>query len=67
MDYVDMSDPASMARFPDVSAAIEEQHMPFPLVAIDGELRLAGSAHYIQVFPLVEQAFSEAGVPSPAS
>jgi disulfide oxidoreductase YuzD len=65
VEYVDMHEPANKQRFPDLSAAIEEQHLPFPLVAINGTVRLAGTAHYMQLFPLVEEAFSEAGVPAP--
>jgi disulfide oxidoreductase YuzD len=65
VEYVDMHDPANKHRFPDLSAAIEEQHLPFPLVAINGTVRLAGSAHFMQLFPLVEDAFSQAGVPVP--
>jgi hypothetical protein len=60
-----MHDPATKQRFPDLSAAIDEQHLPFPLVAINGTVRLAGTAHFMQLLPLVEEALSEAGVPTP--
>jgi hypothetical protein len=34
---------------------IEERDLPYPLVAINGQLRLAGTAQYYQVLPLVEE------------
>jgi hypothetical protein len=62
-----MHEAANKQRFPDLDAAIKEQHLPFPLVAINGTVRLAGSAHFLQVFPLVENALLEAGVPVPSA
>jgi hypothetical protein len=34
---------------------IEERDLPYPLVAVNGQLRLAGAAEYYQVLPLVEE------------
>jgi hypothetical protein len=34
---------------------IEERSLPYPLVALNGQLRLAGTAQYYQVLPLVEE------------
>jgi disulfide oxidoreductase YuzD len=65
VEYVDMHEPENRQRFPDLSSGIDERHLPFPLVAINGTVRLAGTAHYVQILPLVEEAFSEAGVPTP--
>jgi hypothetical protein len=36
-------------------ALAQEHNLPYPLVAINGELKLAGSAHYYRVLPLVEE------------
>ncbi len=36
-------------------AVIEEKNLPYPLVAINGRLKLAGTAQYYQVLPLVEE------------
>jgi disulfide oxidoreductase YuzD len=56
VEYVDLADADAQARFPTLLAAIEERHLPYPLVAVNDRLRLAGSAAYYQVLPLVEQA-----------
>jgi hypothetical protein len=50
-----LADPESQAQFSDLLAMAEEKKLPYPLVAINGQLRLAGSAHYYQVLPLVEE------------
>jgi disulfide oxidoreductase YuzD len=57
VEYVDMSDPSNQALFPEVLAVVEERSLPYPLVAVDGRLRAAGSAHYYRVLPYVEEAF----------
>jgi hypothetical protein len=54
--HADLIDPAIQAQYPELVAAAEDQKLPFPLVAINGEIRLAGSAHYFRVVPLVEEA-----------
>ena len=56
VEYVEMSDPATQALFPEVLEAVEERSLPYPLVAVDGWLRAAGSAHYYRVLPYVEEA-----------
>jgi disulfide oxidoreductase YuzD len=55
IEYVDMADPTSQAQFPEVSAAAADQNLPYPLVAINGRLRAAGSAHYYRILPFVEE------------
>jgi disulfide oxidoreductase YuzD len=54
VDYVDLADPAAQAEFSELMAVIEERNLPYPLVAVNDHLRLAGSAQYYQVLPLVE-------------
>jgi disulfide oxidoreductase YuzD len=56
VDYVEMADPKNQSQFPEVMAVVEEQNLPYPLVAINGRLRAAGSAHYYRVVPYVEEA-----------
>jgi hypothetical protein len=34
----------------------EEHRLPYPLVAIEGQGRLAGGAQYYRIMPLVEEA-----------
>ena len=55
MSYVDLADPENQTRYPELLATIQEQNLPYPLVVINDHLMLAGSAHYYQVLPLVEE------------
>jgi hypothetical protein len=59
VEYVDLADEDAQARFPEMFALAEERNLPYPLVAINGQLRLTGSAHYYQVLPLVEYALTK--------
>ncbi len=52
-----MADPENQAQFPELLSVAEEQDLPYPLIAVNGVLRGAGSAHYYHVVPLVEKAF----------
>lgn len=60
VEYVDMADAENQAQFSDVLAVVEDRDLPYPLVAIDGRLRAAGSAHYYRVLPYVEEALEAA-------
>lgn len=55
VEYIDLAEPETQAQFADLLDNIQEQNLPYPLVAINGELRLAGSAHFHRVLPLVEE------------
>jgi disulfide oxidoreductase YuzD len=55
VEYVDLADAAAQAEHPELMAVIEDRNLPYPLVAINGQLRLAGTAQYYQVLPLVEE------------
>ncbi len=59
---MDLADPAAQAEFSEVLAMIEERDLPYPLVAVNGQVRLAGTAHYYQVAPLVEELLKAANV-----
>ena len=52
-----MADPENQAQFPELLSVAEEQDLPYPLIAVNGVLRGAGSAHYYHVIPMVEKAF----------
>jgi disulfide oxidoreductase YuzD len=60
VEYVDMADPANQTQFADLLTVVEDGNLPYPLVAIDGTLRAAGSAHYYRVLPFVEEALQPA-------
>ena len=56
VEYLDMADPEVQAQFPELLTVVEERDLPYPLIAVNGHLRAAGSAHYYRILPLVEQA-----------
>jgi len=55
VEYVDLADPQAQAQHADLLALIEDQSLPYPLIAINGQLRLAGLAHFYRVLPLVDE------------
>jgi hypothetical protein len=61
---VDLADPVHQEQFSELLALAAEQDLPFPLVAINGQLRVAGSAHYYRVLPYVEKVLqAEEAIP----
>ena len=58
LNYVDLADSESQVEYSDLLDLVKDKNLPYPLVAINGELRLAGSAHYFQVLPLVDELLS---------
>lgn len=63
LEYADLADADNQARFSDFFAMAEEENLPYPLVVVDGQLRLTGSVHYYQVVPFIEQALQVKNVP----
>jgi hypothetical protein len=59
VDYVDLAQAEAQEQFGDLVLFAEERDLAYPLIAIDGQLRLAGSAHYFRILPLVEAALSQ--------
>ena len=56
VEYLDVSEPVIQAEYADLISQAEQHHLPYPLVAIDGQVRLAGGAEYYRIMPLVEEA-----------
>ena len=56
VDYVEMADSEGQAQYAELAATAADRDLPFPIVAVNGQLRLAGTAHYYNVLPLVEEA-----------
>jgi disulfide oxidoreductase YuzD len=56
VEYFDLTEAENRERFSDLVAVAEDRDLPYPLVAVNDLLRLAGSAHYYQILPLVEEA-----------
>jgi disulfide oxidoreductase YuzD len=61
VEYVDMSEPKNQEEFSDLLTVVEDRDLPYPLLAINGDLRAAGSAHYYHILPYVEQALQSEG------
>lgn len=59
VEYVDLADETAQTRYANLLALVRDRDLPFPLVAINGTVRLAGTAQYYQVAPLVEEALLE--------
>jgi hypothetical protein len=59
VDYIDLGRAEAREDFPELLALIAEQNLPYPLVAVNGQLRLAGSADYYRVIALIEEALQE--------
>jgi hypothetical protein len=62
VDYVDLADPDRQAEFSDLVTTAEEANVPYPWVAINGQMRVAGSAHYYNVLPHVEEVMQKEGI-----
>jgi disulfide oxidoreductase YuzD len=56
VEYVDMADTKNQDQFPELMTTVAEKDLPYPLVAVNGRLRAAGSAHYYRILPFVEEA-----------
>jgi disulfide oxidoreductase YuzD len=55
VEYVDLADVGNREEYADVAKIVDERNLLYPLVAVNGHLRVAGSAHYYRVLPLVEE------------
>jgi len=53
--HYDLSDPGAAEEFTGLLAQAREHSVPFPLVAVDGEVRLAGGVEFHQIKPLVDE------------
>jgi disulfide oxidoreductase YuzD len=62
VEYIDMSEPEHQEEFSELLDVVADRDLPYPLLAINGHLRAAGSAHYYRVLPYVEEAFATEGV-----
>lgn len=62
VEYIDMSEPENQAQFAELLAVVEDRDLPYPLVAVNGQLRAAGSAQYYHVLPYVEEELQSEGV-----
>jgi disulfide oxidoreductase YuzD len=55
LEYIDLADPEMQSEFAELVALIRDRSLPYPLVAANGQLRLAGSVDYHRIAPLVEE------------
>jgi len=58
VSYVDLSDPGNQERFAELVGVMEERNLGYPLVMVNGQIRLVGSAQYYHILPMVEEALA---------
>ena len=58
VSYFDLSDPNNQERFEELMVLVDERDLGYPVVAVNGEIRLVGSAHYYHILPMVEEAMA---------
>lgn len=56
VEYFDVAKPEVQERFPQVIEEAQKRRLRYPVVAIDGQLRLQGGVQYYRVMGLVEEA-----------
>lgn len=56
--YIDLTEPANQEQFAELMGLVEERNLGYPLVTVNGQIRLVGSAHYYHILPMVEEALA---------
>jgi disulfide oxidoreductase YuzD len=56
VEYFDVAEAEVQERFPQVIEEAQKRRLRYPLIAIDGQLRLQGGVQYYRVIRLVEEA-----------
>ena len=51
VEFIDLADPRSREEYSEVAKLAEERDLMYPLVAVNGHLRVAGSAHGTAPWP----------------
>lgn len=59
VEYFELAQAEMQEQFGDLLTFAEERDLAYPLIAINGQLRAAGSAHYFRILPLVESALAQ--------
>ncbi|OGO06959.1 MAG: hypothetical protein A2Y73_09265 [Chloroflexi bacterium RBG_13_56_8] len=58
IEYYDMAVPAQYAEKKVLVESVESRHRVYPMVFIDGEFKLAGSAEFYDIVSLVQEALA---------
>jgi disulfide oxidoreductase YuzD len=58
VEYVDLTESENQEKYDGVMELVDQQNLAYPLVAVDGRLRIAGSAHYYRILPLIEEVLA---------
>jgi disulfide oxidoreductase YuzD len=59
IEYFDMAAPEQLASQKELLAKVPHDHLYYPLVFVNGELQIAGSAEYYEVLHVVRRAMGE--------
>jgi disulfide oxidoreductase YuzD len=58
VEYVDLTESENQEKYDGVMELVDQQNLAYPLVAVDGRLRIAVSAHYYRILPLIEEVLA---------
>jgi disulfide oxidoreductase YuzD len=62
IEYIDLADTEAQSEYSELLELIKDRSLPYPLVAVNGQLRLAGSVDYHRVAPLLEEVLPQEAV-----
>lgn len=54
VDYFDLANSAVRERFPEVARMIDAKEVPVPVVAIDGEVKMAGAVDFWHIADIID-------------
>jgi disulfide oxidoreductase YuzD len=62
--FVNLAVPEARHRYANVVASIEKDNLPLPLVAINGEVKMAGGVDYLAIVSAIESHLADKELPS---
>ncbi len=65
--YYDIADPQTKESLPELVAKAEQDGSYYPVVLVDGELMISGSAEFYHVLSAVQQVLQPGAATEPAS
>lgn len=55
MEYYDLAKPENAGRAQDIAEAVKKDRIPYPLVAINGEFKMAGAVDFWRISAVVDE------------
>ncbi len=66
-EFFNLAVPDIRQKYANVVSAIEKDHLPLPLVAINGDVRMAGGVDYYAIVSAIEALIAAGAQPNAAS